>query len=254
MYKLLIVDDEPVIIEGIKLMIDWEKYGIQQIATAANYTEAVEKAIELKPHIGIFDVCIGESRGYDIIEKLKTISLPTKYIMISGYDEFEYARRAIRAGARDYLMKPIDKEELGRAVGKIIVEDFHGHIAEKSKNDPTIDPVLKVPYNCLSSLTAKVVMIVKGEYSKNINLKLIAEEFKMNSTYLGQIFLRETHMKFSEYLMAYRLVQAKALIETTTDKISYIAARVGYHNINYFYLHFKDFFGFSPSDLRNTEE
>lgn len=254
MYKLLIVDDEPKIIEGIKLMIDWKKYGFQQIATAVNYTEAVAKAVELKPHIGIFDVCIGEARGYDIIEKLRTFSIPTRYIMISGYDEFEYARRAIRAGAKDYLMKPIDRAELGRAVGKIITEDFNGMINSQGIEDPAIDPVLKISYSSLSSLTAKVVLIVKGEYSKNINLKLIAEEFKMNSTYLGQIFLKETHMKFSEYLMAYRLVQAKNRIESTTDKISYIAASVGYHNLNYFYRHFKDFFGLSPSDLRNSVE
>lgn len=253
MYKLLIVDDEPTILEGIKLMIDWESYGIQQIETAVNYAQAVEKAVGLKPHIGIFDVCIGESRGYEMIEELQTLAIPTKYIMISGYDEFEYAQRAIRAGAKDYLMKPIDREELGRAVGKIITEDFKGTLKGKSRDETEVDPILKVPYSALSSLTTKVILIVKGEYSKSINLKRIAEEFKMNSTYLGQIFLKETHMKFSEYLMAYRLIQAKMLIETTTDKISYIAARIGYHNLNYFYIHFKNFFGASPSDLRNTE-
>lgn len=57
-------------------------------------------------------------------------------------------------------------------------------------------------------------------------------------------------MKFSEYLMAYRLIMAKHMIQNSTEKISYIAHNVGYSNLNYFYSHFRDYFGVSPSELR----
>ncbi len=255
MYRLLIVDDEPKIIEGIKLMLDWDAYGITQIVTATSYDEAVQKAMEFKPHIGILDVCIDDARGYDIIEKLNSFSLPTKYIMVSGYDEFEYARRAIHAGAKEYLMKPIDQRELSQAVEKIIVEDFKGSVrTDAVRDDESIDPVLSVPYSTLSNLTCKIILMVKGEYNKNINLKVIADKFKMNSNYIGQIFLKETHLKFSEYLMVYRLIQAKKKIENTPEKIYNIAHEVGYSNINYFYTHFRTYFGVSPSDLRKFED
>lgn len=254
MYRLLIVDDEPKIIEGIKLMLNWKAYDINQIITATGYEEAIQKAMEFKPHIGIVDVCIDTARGYDMIETLNSFALPTKYIMVSGYDEFEYARKAIHAGAKDYLMKPIDQTELRRAVEKIIVEDFNGSIRADSIDDENIDPVLRVPYSSLSNLTGKVILMVKGEYSKNVNLKVIADQFKMNSNYLGQIFLKETHLKFSEYLMAYRMIQAWEKIENTSEKVYNIAREVGYSNINYFYTHFRSYFGVSPSDLRKTEE
>lgn len=254
MYRLLIVDDEPKILEGIKLILNWKDYCIDQITTATSYDEAIEKAIEFKPHIGIFDVCINDARGYDIIEKLNAFALPTKYIMVSGYDEFEYARRAIRAGAKDYLMKPISQKDLRRAVEKIIVEDFGGTIGRKAFDADVVDPVLGVEYSSLSNLTSKVILIVKGSYNKNINLKVIADKFKMNSNYLGQIFLKETHMKFSEYLMAYRLILAKEQIQSSSEKICCIASQVGYTNMNYFYTHFRTYFGESPSDLRRIEE
>jgi YesN/AraC family two-component response regulator len=254
MYRLLIVDDEPKIIEGIKLMLDWEAYGISQIVTATNYDEAIQQAMEYKPHIGIFDVCINEARGYDIIEKLNSFSLPTKYIMVSGYDEFKYAKKAIHAGAKEYLMKPIDQSELSCAVEKIIVDDFKGSIRDNIKNDEYMDPVLAMPYSMLSNLTSRIILMVKGEYNKNINLRVIADKFKMNSNYMGQIFLKETHVKFSEYLMAYRLIQAKQKIENTSEKIYNIAHEVGYSNINYFYTHFRTYFGVSPSDLRKFED
>lgn len=253
MYRLMIVDDEPKIIEGIELMLDWKSYGIGQIVTATNGHEAVQKAMEFKPHIGVFDVCLDDTRGYELIETLNSFSLPTKYIMVSGYDEFEFARRAIHAGAKDYLMKPVDREELRRAVEKIIVEDFHGSLPSGSVSEEAADPVLCLPYSVLSNLTCKVLLIVKAEYNKNINLKVIAEKFKMNSNYLGQIFLKETHLKFSEYLMAYRLIQAKERIEGTDEKIYNIAQQVGYSNMNYFYTHFRTYFGQSPSDLRGND-
>ncbi len=254
MYRLLIVDDEPKIIEGIKLMLDWKRYGVNHIITATSYDEAIQKAIEYKPHIGILDVCIGSARGYDIIGMLNSFSLPTKYIMVSGYDEFEYARKAIHVGAKDYLMKPINQAELRRAVEKIIVEDFNGAIQSDTAADENMDPVLGVPYSSLSNLTSKVILMVKGEYNKNINLKVIAEKFKMNSNYLGQIFIKETHIKFSEYLMRYRLIQAKEKLENTSEKTYNIAHEVGYSNINYFYTHFHTYFGVSPSDLRKIDE
>lgn len=249
----MIVDDEPKIIEGIKLMLDWKAYDINQIITATDYDEAVQKAIEYNPHISILDVCIEDRRGYDMIETLNSFALPTKYIMVSGHDEFEYARKAIHAGAKDYIMKPIDQTELRRAVEKIIVEDFHGDIHTDMIDNEKMDPVLCIPYSSLSNLTGKVILMVKGEYNKNINLKVIADRFKMNSNYLGQIFLKETHLKFSEYLMALRMIQAWGSVVNTSEKICNIAYEVGYSNINYFYTHFKSYFGVSPSDLRKTE-
>lgn len=251
MYRLLIADDEPHIIEGLRRMIEWEKYGIYQIETATSYHDAIAKAIEYKPHIAIFDVCIEDARGYDIINKLNELELPTKYIMISGYDDFEYVRQAMIVGAKDYLVKPVDRMELQHVIERIIVQDLNGNLEEPPPEDKCRDMILSTDYDSLSNLTNKVILIVKGEYNKNINLKIVANKFKMNSTYLGQIFLKETHMKFSEYLMAYRLIMAKHMIQNSTEKISYIAHNVGYSNLNYFYSHFRDYFGFSPSELRS---
>lgn len=254
MYRLLIVDDEPQIIEGIKLMLNWEALGISQISTAVSYEEAVQKAVTFKPHIGILDVCLEDKRGYDMIQALSAFSLPTKYIMVSGYDEFEFAKRALQAGAKDYIVKPINCEELRHAVEKIIAEDFHGNLRGNYPDRQDMDPVLNISYLSLSPLTCKVILMVKEEYGKNINLRVIADKFKMNSNYLGQIFSKETHLKFSEYLMVYRLIQAKEKILHSPEKIYLIAEQTGYTNVNYFYTHFRSYFGFSPSDLRGGDE
>lgn len=250
MYRLLVVDDEPKILEGMKLIIDWESYGIKYIDTALNYQQAVEKAIEYHPDIAIFDVCIGETKGHDIIKKLQELDLKTEYIMMSGYDDFQYVREAILIGVNDYLLKPVDKNDLIRIVEKVIVDKLGGIIDEYRGNKNNYDPVLLKPYDSFSKLIKKVILMVHEEYNKNINLKIIADKFGMNSTYLGQLFLKETDMKFTEYVTLYRLNNAKEAIIQSNEKISTIALEAGYSNMAYFYSQFKTHFNISPSDLR----
>ncbi len=250
MYKLLIVDDEQSILQGILHTLDWMQYGFGRIETADRYDEAVIKAVELQPDIAIFDVCIGTTKGYDLINRLNALELKTKYIMMSGYEEFEYVREAMRCGAKDYLLKPVDAVRLRQVVEHIIIDDLHGTIQDAQPDSTNIDPILKVRYDTLSNLTNKILLIVREEYNEDLSLRSVADKFKMNATYLGQIFLKDAKLKFSEYLMLYRLFAAQNMILRTDEKISYIARSVGYANLNYFYAHFRDCFGMSPSEMR----
>lgn len=255
MYRLLVVDDEKDIRENIQYLIDWGRYGINQIEMAATYEEAVNKALDIRPHIILMDVKLGDGRwGYELVEHLRASGLKAVCCMISGYDEFTYVQRSMQAAAKDYLLKPINEKELERFVERAIVEELKGRLPQRQVDPPDVDPVLKVEYGTLSRITNKIIMIVKGSYRSSLSLMGIGEMFCMSSKYIGRIFLQDTGMRFSEYLMAYRMIQAKKLIETTGDKIVVIAGRVGYTQLNNFYVHFKEYYGFSPKALRGMEE
>ena len=254
MYRLLVVDNEKDIRDNFRYLIDWERYGVSRIETAASYEEAVDKALDFKPHIILIDVNLGDGHwGYELLEHLKAAGLHAVCGMISGYDDFAYIQKSMQASATDYLLKPIDIKELERFVERAIVKELKGELPERESNAPETDPVLKVDYNTLSKITNKIIMIVKSEYRNPLSLMNIGEMFCMNSKYIGRIFLQDTGMKFSEYLTAYRMVQAKRLIETTGDKIIVIAGKVGYTQLNNFYVHFKEYYGFSPTVLRDME-
>ncbi|WP_139993727.1 response regulator transcription factor [Paenibacillus paridis] len=250
MYKLLIMDDEPQILEGMKRILDWKQYGFSRIDTCESTEAAMSKVVDLLPDVAIFDVCVGKDLGYETIQRLNELQIPTKYVIMSGYSEFKYAQEAIRCGVKDYLLKPLDRTKLQKVIEKIIIEDLHGTIGNASSESLNKDPVLGVSYDSLSKLVNRILLMIKTEYTQNITLKSVAELFQMNSTYLGQLFLKESGMKFSEYLMAYRMLLAQERIQSTDEKISSIAISVGYNNLNYFYTHFQSFFGKSPSDLR----
>lgn len=248
MYTLVIVDDEPAILEGISRILDWKSLGFERIRTARSCFEVVSHVVDWKPDVCLVDVRIGSEYGYELIRRLNEMGIKSNYIMMSGYDEFEYACEALRCGALDYLLKPIDKKQLQKRIEQIIVEKLHGTVPEESKKNE--DPILQRSYEEFSPLIRKIVMMVAMEYGQHISLKSIADRFRMNATYLGQIFIKETDMKFSEYLMAYRMYVARDRILNTDEKISVIAAEVGYSNMNYFYQHFHNYYNITPSEMR----
>lgn len=249
MYTLVIVDDEPAVLEGISRLLDWKALGFERVRTARSCFEVVSHVVDWKPDICLVDVRIGNEYGYELINCLNGMGVKTNYVMMSGHDDFSYACEALRCGALDYLLKPVDKEQLQKRIEQIIVEKLHGTV----RRDPPRrdeDPILQRPYEEFSPLIRKIVMMVAMEYGQHISLKSIADRFRMNATYLGQIFIKETNIKFSEYLMAYRMNVARERILNTDDKISAIAADVGYSNMNYFYQHFHNYYDITPSEMR----
>ncbi|MFV0400552.1 MAG: response regulator [Oscillospiraceae bacterium] len=250
MYTLLIVDDEPAILEGMQHILDWESYGFTRIATARNTADGLARAIELNPDICLLDVCVGDDKGYELINRLNVLGVRSNYIMMSGYGEFTYAIESMRRGAKEYLLKPVETKKLEAAVEKIVVEELGGSVEGLRRADRDADPVLQRRYDEFPPLLGKILRIVAAEYGQKITLRSTADRFRMNSTYLGQLFLKETGLKFSEYLMLYRLGRARELIENTDEKIVSIASEVGYQNLNYFYSHFHSYYGISPSEMR----
>ena len=112
MLKVLIADDEEKICQLIIKLINWEEMGLKIAATASNGIEALEQAEICKPEILITDIRMPGIDGMELIRKVKEKLPDTEIIIISGYRHFEYAQTAIRYGVRNYLLKPIKKEEL----------------------------------------------------------------------------------------------------------------------------------------------
>lgn len=131
MLKILMADDEEIILEGLKLLIDWEAYGFELVGTASNGTEALEKIISLEPEIVVSDIRMPEMSGLELLEKVREKKLDTSFIFLTGYDSFDYAREAIRHHALDYLLKPIRKDELVAALTR--ASDVQNALLEKKR-------------------------------------------------------------------------------------------------------------------------
>lgn len=112
MYRVLIVDDEAFIREGLKVICDWEELGFSVCGDAASGEEALQKILQEKPDLVLMDIKMPGMTGLEIIKKCKDAGVSSRFIVISGYSDFTYAQEAIRYGVNNYLTKPVDEDEL----------------------------------------------------------------------------------------------------------------------------------------------
>ena len=119
MIKVMIADDEERIIRLIRFLVDWESLGMEVVAVAGNGLQALELMKEHRPDIVITDIKMPGCDGLRMIEISQELLPNVKYIVISGYKQFDYARRAIQYGVSNYLLKPIDQEELVQTLEKL---------------------------------------------------------------------------------------------------------------------------------------
>ncbi len=250
MYRLLIVDDAEGC-EAARNAFPWADYGFSVIMTASSYVEAINLSLDLHPHLILLSDP-GLQMGYELADHLHSLGLRGAIAVMSEDYDPKKIIQAMRAGARDYLRKPLDLEELRPFVEQVVVNHLGGQLPNAAMRHD-LDPVLQVPYASLSKITNKIIVIVRTSYRQPQTLTLIAESMHMSGKYIGRIFLKDTGIKFSEYLMAYRMLEARKLIVNTQEKISVIAGMVGYVQLNNFYIHFRNYFGVSPSALRNFE-
>ena len=120
MYKLLIVDDEKQAREGIKRLLSWEDYGIIICGEATNGQEALKIMEEQNPDILLLDIQMPVMSGLELAKRIHDSNLDCKFIVLSGYDDFELVRKAMKYGAVDYLLKPSGKEEIIRTIEELI--------------------------------------------------------------------------------------------------------------------------------------
>lgn len=112
MYKAMIVDDESFIVEGLKVLIDWNNMGFDICDVAYDGLSALSKILELKPHLVITDIKMPTITGLELMGKVKAVLPKTQFLILSGYRDFEFAKEAIVKDAKGYLLKPVNKEEL----------------------------------------------------------------------------------------------------------------------------------------------
>ena len=110
--KVMIVDDEEMIRRGLRAIVDWKEYGYTVCCDAADGEDGYQKALVYQPDLIITDIKMPIADGLQMMTKLRENCFETEFILLTGYAEFEYAQKALQLGAKSYILKPIDEEEL----------------------------------------------------------------------------------------------------------------------------------------------
>lgn len=176
MYRVIIADDEPKVSQLIKNLIDWENLNLEHVATAHDGITALELIKKHRPDIVITDIRMPGYDGIELIKKTKEINQSIDFIIISGYQHFDYAHNAIKYGVKDYLLKPLNKNEINLTLSKMI-EKYKELDTEKSRQEMRHQEDTKRQKNeFLESIYrgSKIIPI------NDMNLSNINEEYNVN--------------------------------------------------------------------------
>lgn len=240
MFRLIIVDDERIIRETIAAMIDWESLGIQVVALCANGVEAYDAITDDFPDIILTDIKMPDMDGIELIRRVHKLDSNIQFVILSGYNEFDYAVEVMKYGVRHYLLKPCNENNIIEAMKEICQ-------SLQSSPSPTPSPSGLPQKDFIKRTLSYIDENISNE---NLSLKWISENFLyLSADYVGKQFQKETGQKFSNYLNQTRIEKAKFLIETQYgDKIYHVAEAVGLGNCpQYFSQLFKKHTGLTPT-------
>ncbi len=233
---VLLVDDEPLVRSNLRYALGRLAIPTRIVGEADNGEDALALYHATLPDVVITDIRMPQMDGLDLIERIRRTDRSTRIIIVSGYADFEYARRAMGRDVTHYLLKPVKASELEAA----LVDCASG---------------LEPRYGAeVLSESDQLVAYIEAHHNEPLTLDLLAEKFSFNPKYLSSLVKNKVGVGFSDFLVQLRIKKAAELLTRTGLDIKTIAARVGYDDPQYFHRVFKKTTGHTPAQFRRESE
>jgi len=251
MTSILVIDDEAIIRNGIKAILDKQE-DFYVAGAAGDGLQALSMIEKLHPDIVLTDINMPNMDGLEMMERLREMDEDIVVLLLTGYDDFSYAQRALRAGAEDYLLKPVGKNQLLEILRKAAQKVEQGKELRKKTQmlENMISSKVLNESKGLDNVGEIMLHIEKHWNNPDLTMDMIASEMFMNANYLRQLFKAKHNISFVKFIRQLRLENAAALLATTDMQIKQISQEVGYQDSAYFSVSFRDAYGVSPSDYR----
>ncbi|MCI6006048.1 MAG: response regulator [Blautia sp.] len=244
MLKVVIIDDEPIIVEGLTRLVPWGKYQCTVVASAYNGKEGLETIRREKPDILFSDIAMPGLDGLKMIAALKVEFPDMQICILTGYRDFDYCQQAIRLGVSRFLLKPSNMNELEEAV-----EAMSSVLLKKRPQQEELPEE-----NTAGSFIVKnALQYMEEHYQEKISLSLVAEKTFVSQWHLSKLLNKQEGKNFSEILNQIRIAHARELLKNPVYRIADISEMVGFTDVAHFSRVFKKIQGISANEYRNTK-
>ncbi|MFR5601138.1 MAG: response regulator [Lachnospiraceae bacterium] len=256
MYQVVIVDDEPIIVEGLTKVVPWEKYGCQVAATAGSGKEGLEVIRDRRPDLVFTDISMPGVNGLNMLAALRREFPDMLVSILTGYRDFDYAQAAIRLGVVRFLLKPSNMTEIEEAV-ETMVRKARSRKQTEQVGSADMGPdreedMLAEDQNANSFVVKQALQYIDEFSSRKITLNDVAEHVYVSQWHLSRLLNRHTGQSFSKILNRSRIEKAKILLEDPALRIGDVAEEVGFVDSAHFSSVFKKLEGISANEYRNT--
>ncbi len=250
MYRLLVVDDEFEIRNGLCKFFPWNEIGFDVVGQAENGKAALDFIYSNSVDVILCDVAMPVMTGLDLARELNSSKCKYRIVFLSGYKDFEFAQKALEYGAKNYILKSTNYNELIRVFSKVKAEldeeGSHKKTNEKKANKSETE----------MNFNEKIISVIKSYVESNfreVTLEDLTNQVHMNPDYISKFFKQKTGQNFSDYLIEVRMKKAAELLDDIRYKTYEISDMVGYSNSFNFTRTFKNYYGMSPREYRNKK-
>ncbi len=258
MYRIVICEDEFTVRRGLVMTTPWNDMNCEVIGEADNGKDGLEMILRLTPDIVISDIQMPIMDGLEMMEKVNESYQPA-FIVLSAFSHFEYAQKALKLGAIDYLLKPFKDEDLANAIDLAkssidriirIKDSFNAQL----ENDPQnrIEKYLSTSIKSKHENIIKIIEYVHTYYNEDISVLSASDQIMMSESYVNRLFREETDYTFHEYLTLYRIKKACEMLRESNVRISEVSSSVGYKDQRYFSVVFKKYMGLTPKAYKEN--
>lgn len=247
MYRVMLIDDEPLIVEGLSKVVDWGSCNCEVVATAQDAKEGEAKIREHRPHILLTDINMPHINGLQMLRGLRSEFAPMQVTIISGHSDFALAQEAMRLGACRYLLKPTKMDEIYEAI-KAMTEQ----LAQLPEEEVEVPEESGSEAN--NFVVRQALQFLKDNYKEKVTLGQVAEHCYVSQWHLSKLLNRQVKKNFYDILNQIRIEKAKELLCDGSLRISDVSDLVGYGEAAHFSRVFKKEVGMSANEYRSTLE
>ena len=238
-YRVVIIDDEQIIVEGLRKVVKWADFNCEVAGTANNARSGSAMIREIKPDILFTDICMPGQDGLTMLAGLRSEFPNLQVTVLTGYRDFAYAQEAIKLGVTRFLLKPSKMAEINEALTAM---------TEKLSNaDGTHED-----QNTGSFIVNRALAYMEEHYAEKITLQEVAEKCYVSQWHLSKLLNKYNGQSFYDTLNRIRIDEAKKLLTDPRLKIGDIGLRVGYSDMAHFSRIFKNLTGLSANEYRNN--
>ncbi|MFA6844743.1 MAG: helix-turn-helix domain-containing protein [Sphaerochaetaceae bacterium] len=249
-YTVILVEDEKIVRDELAATIGWERLDLKLIGTAGDGIEGESLIKKLEPDIVITDIRLP---GIDGLEMLSHCPI-NHAIILSGHTDFNYMKKAIRLGVFDYLLKPVDDQELENSLSNLVAriheEDSDYERLRKCKNVSDAE-LIPLPHTVNNHVVDNAIGFIASNFNKPIGLQEAATFLGLSESHLSRLFKEVTGLNFLQYLNAWRINKSVEMMKDPKRNIGDIATNCGFPTPGYFAKIFKRFSGTTPTQYRD---